>query len=213
MIARVLGPRLYEAARFLIWLVSNTLWRIKIEGKENMPASGAFLLSPVHRSNIDGLITAIWTKRHLKYLAKQEMFLGPFGWCWRAMGATSVDRGAPDRAALKACLEVLNAGQGLVLFPEGSRRSGPLVETLQEGAVYLALKTGAPVVPVGIANSDRAMPPGKFFRPARVKVVIGEPMHFEASDTGRASRAAINEGSERLRARLQELYDDAQKPA
>ncbi len=98
-----------------------------------------------------------------------------------------------------------------MLFPEGTRRSGPIVESVQEGAVYLALKTGAPVVPVGISNSDRAMPPGKFFRPARVKVIIGKPMHFEPSDSGRASRAAINEGSERLRRRLQELYDDAQK--
>lgn len=201
---------MYEGARFLIWLVSNALWRIDIQGKENIPADGAFLLSPVHRSNIDGLITAIFTKRKLRYLAKKEMFLGPFGWCWRAMGATSVDRGAPDRAALKACLEVLRDGHGLVLFPEGARKSGPTVESVQEGAAYLAFKAGVPVVPVGIADSDRAMAPGKFFRSAHVKVVIGEPMYFSMPDNARASRAAINEASGSIRLRLQELYDAAQ---
>ena len=91
-----------------------------------------------------------------------------------SMGAFPVHRGAADRGALEAAEAVLRAGQPLVLFPEGTRKEGATIGELHEGASFLAARTGAPIVPVGIAGTDRAMPRGaKVPRPRKVHLVIG----------------------------------------
>jgi len=198
--------------RVLISITARLLWHIRIEGKSNIPATGAFLLCPVHRSNVDGPLTAIFTKRQMRYFAKSEMFKPKaFARLISSMGAIPVNRGNPDRQALKACLDVLADGWGLVLFPEGGRKSGPVVEEVQEGAVYLATRANVPVVPVGIDGSDAANPKGTGrLKSSRIRVVIGEPMTFgQTGDGARVSRNSIREGTEELRQRLAELSDRA----
>ena len=193
-------------------MVAVVWWRIDIKGRNNIPSHGAFLLCPVHRSNIDGPLTAIFTGRRMKYLAKYELFkVAPLGWLFTAMGAISVNRGVPDRVSLKTCLEVLEEGHPLVLFPEGARRDGPVVERVQEGATYLALKAGVPVVPVGISGSEEANPRRTIFlRPVKLRVVIGEPIRLDVTGES-VARSAVREGSELIRSRLQELFDEASK--
>jgi 1-acyl-sn-glycerol-3-phosphate acyltransferase len=97
------------------------------------------------------------------------------------------------------------------MFPEGTRQSGPLVEHLFDGAAYVALKTGAPIVPVGIGGSEAAMPKGaKMIKPVKVRLVVGEPLEpSRAEDGGRASRRAVRELTDTLGTRLQVLYDEA----
>lgn len=208
---RIAGWIGYYGARFITWVLARFYWRIQIRGSQNIPRTGAFLMCPVHRSNIDGPLTCVFTRRRMRYLSKEEMFkiewLGKLFW---AMGAIPVNRGAPDRKALHACLEAIAAGSPLVLFPEGGRRDGLQVTDIHDGAAYIALKANAPVLPVGISGSEGAQPRGsKFLRPVKVRVVIGEPFSLPAAELGRATRSAIRESSELIRQRVQETFDAA----
>ncbi|HET9443678.1 MAG TPA: lysophospholipid acyltransferase family protein, partial [Acidimicrobiales bacterium] len=131
-----------------------------------------------------------------------------------ALGGFPVRRTGADREALRRCVDVLRGGEPLVLFPEGRRRSGPVVEDIYEGAAYLAVKTGVPIVPVGIGGSEAAMPKGaKYLRPVKVHVVIGPPIRPEATEGRSAQRRVVAQLNDRLRAELQRLFDEAQEKA
>lgn len=147
----------------------------------------------------------------MRYFAKQEIFqIEWLGNIFKAMGAIPVNRDNPGREALKQCVEVLRAGHPLVLFPEGTRKDGPVVQEIHEGAAYLALKTGVPIVPVGIGGSEAANPRGsKFFRPSKMAMVIGEPICSPQMDNTRVPRENINVLSQELHKKLQASFDDA----
>lgn len=194
-------------------IVSNTLriyTRGTVEGKDNVP-DGAFVLAPVHRSYIDTPISSWVQFRRLRYLGKDSMWKYPWlGKMFTAMGAIPVSRGSIDREALKRCIDVLTTGQPLVLFPEGERKDGPTVHPLMDGAAFLAAKAGVPLVPVGIAGSDRAMPrSARFVYPRKVHVIVGEPFMVETNDRGRATREQLAVATERLHGEIQALYDRA----
>ena len=200
----------YRLVRNALALFCRLYWRQTLEGTENVP-DGPFILAPVHRSNIDTPLVCSVTKRRLRYMGKETVWKYRLpGWVLNALGGFPVHRGHADREAMRRCLEVLRGGEPLVVFPEGTRQSGPLVQPLFEGAAYLALRTGAPIVPVGIGGSERAMPKGsKMLRPVKVHVVVGQPIHPDADPSGRASRRAVHELTERLREELQRLFDEA----
>lgn len=200
---------------FFRQLVSNTLriyTRGTVEGKEHLP-EGAFVLAPVHRSYIDTPISSWVQFRRLRYLGKDTMWKYEWlGKLFTAMGAIPVHRGSIDREALKRCLAALEAGEPLVIFPEGERKDGPEVHPLLDGAAFLAAKAGVPLVPVGIGGSDRAMPRGaKFVYPHRVHVIVGEPFMVDTNDRGRATREQLGEATARLHSEIQRLYDAAQE--
>ena len=204
--------RFYAVVRGLIAGFAATYWRLEVEGAEHLPASGPFILAPVHRSNIDTPIMSTLTRRYMRYLGKEEMWKYSWSaWLWDTLGAFPVKRDTVDRGAMRLCRLALEAGEPLVVYAEGTRRSTPLVEDLFDGAAHLALRTGAPIIPVGIGGSLRAMPRGaKFFRPVKVCVVVGEPIVPEVPQPGRSpSRRAVKELTERLTVELQAVFDDA----
>ena len=209
---KLAGRWAYNAARGYIDILNALWWRTDVKGASNIPKSGAFILAPTHRSNIDGPLAATFTRRHMRYLAKQELFkFETLGKLFISMGAISVNRGAPDRQSLNRCKEEIDAGWPLVLFPEGARRDGPIVNEVLDGAVYLALRCRVPVIPVAIAGSEQANPRKTFFfRPAKLCVVIGEPLEFDdLVDGARIPRNAISAAKEQLTNKLQELLDEA----
>lgn len=202
----------YAFVRAVIAGFCRLFWRLDIRGTEHIPATGPFVLSPVHRSNIDTPLVCALTRRELRYMGKREMWKYRWSaWFFTSLGGFPVDRGHADREALRSCVEVLRRGEPLVLFPEGTRQTGPLVENLYDGAAYVALKAGAPIVPVGIGNSEAAMPKGaKFIRPVKVRLVVGPPLWPKTEDGGgRASRRAVKELTEELKTCLQSLFDEA----
>jgi 1-acyl-sn-glycerol-3-phosphate acyltransferase len=202
----------YAVVRGLIAGFAAVYWRLRVEGAERLPATGAFILAPVHRSNIDTPILSTLTRRYMRYLGKEEMWkYGWSAWLWDTLGAFPVQREKVDREALRQCQAALEAGEPLVVYAEGTRRASPVVEDLFDGAAHLALRTGAPIFPVGIGGSARAMPRGaKFFRPVRVCVVVGEAIHPEVPEPGRrVPRRAVKELTDRLGKELQVVLDQA----
>jgi 1-acyl-sn-glycerol-3-phosphate acyltransferase len=206
----------YRATWLLAQAVGRTYFRVRIRGGEHVPASGPFILAPVHRSNLDTPLVALATTRRLRFMGKESLWKrGWSAWYFTAAGGFPVERGTADRSALNACLQVLQRGEPLVLFPEGTRQAGPVVAEMFDGAAWLAARAQCPIIPVGIGGSARALGKGmKAPRPVRMTVVVGEPIAPPApTPGGRTSRRAVRELTERLRSDLQRLFDDAQELA
>jgi 1-acyl-sn-glycerol-3-phosphate acyltransferase len=140
-------------------------------------------------------------------MAKDGIFHVPvMGWLLARLGAFPVTRDTADRESLRLSEEVLRRGQALVLFPEGTRKEGFAVEPLHDGAMFIAARTGAVVVPVGVGGSERAMPVGaKLPRFAKIHVVVGKPIAPPTSE-GRVSRSQIAAKTEELRRELEAVY-------
>jgi 1-acyl-sn-glycerol-3-phosphate acyltransferase len=188
------------------------LFRPKVAGKEHVPSSGPVILAPVHRSFADFGFTAFCTRRKLFFMTKDSMWERK--WLGRLLlyvGAFPVHRESADREALQRAEEVLKRGECLVLFPEGTRRQGSVIENLMEGAAFLSARTGAPIVPIGIGGSDLAMPKGKILpKPLTIQVVIGPAIPPPPrTGGGRVSRSSVHAATDDLVVKLQAVYDEA----
>jgi 1-acyl-sn-glycerol-3-phosphate acyltransferase len=201
----------YRFWRTVLVGLSYLCFGVEIRGREHLPASGVYIVAPSHRSVLDIPLAAAVTRRRLRFMAKQEIFRGPvWTWIFGALGAVPVDRAGNDRAALKAVEGALHEGEPIVIFPEGTRRSGPVLGPLASGTAYVALKAGVPVVPVGIGGSETVVVRSRgvpWF--SRVTVVIGPPITVERVG-GTVKRSAITDLDAALRARLQAVFDEAQ---
>lgn len=205
----------YTIFRGLVVGICVGYTRTRVVGKHNIPASGPFLLAPIHRSNIDTPLAAAVTSRRMRFMGKDSIWkFKPIGWIVSALGAFPVTRGSADREALKRCIAVLEAGEPLVLFPEGTRQSGPIVQPLFDGAAYVAVKAGVPIIPVGIGGSEGVMPKGsKMIYPKKCVVVVGEPIVVPRDDMGRVPRSAVKDVTHALATELQRLFNEAQQLA
>jgi 1-acyl-sn-glycerol-3-phosphate acyltransferase len=206
----------YGVIRGAFALLAKPYFRLEIHGREHVPAQGPFVLAPVHRSNLDFILVSALTRTRMRYMGKASIWKWSWGGKFVSMlGAFPVHRGSADREALRTCLAVIENGEPLVMFPEGTRRSGPLVENLFDGPAYVAARTGVPLVPVGVGGSDKAMPVGsKLVRPHRIVLVVGEPIVPPSGDgTGRVRRRVVRDLTERLRVSVQALYDEARRRA
>ncbi len=202
--------RIYAFLRVLVRLVNAVLFRTSVEGADLVPLAGPVIIAPVHRSFIDFFVASEVTRRKLHYMAKDSLWKnGVLARILPAVGAFPVHRQSADREALRRAQRVLEAGEVLILFPEGERRTGPVVEDLHEGVAFLAARTGATVVPVGIGGSASVMPKGKKVpRPRHIHLVVGTPLVAPPrTGQGRVSRSTIHRLTEELNTSLQELYD------
>lgn len=206
----------YRVVRFVLWAFARTFWRLEVHGAERLPP-GPHILAPVHRSNIDTVIVATITTRRLRFLGKHTMWkVGWIGRIFTALGGFPVERGTADREAFRKCIDALANGEPLVMFPEGTRQSGPEVQPLFDGPALVASRAQVPIVPVGIGGSEAAMPRGaKMLRPVKVVVVIGEPLPPPSAPSGgrRVPRSALTETTTTLRGRVQALFDEARERA
>jgi len=203
----------YRLVRGVVVFIARTYFRVRVVGADKVPAAGPFILSPIHRSNLDTPVVAAVTRRRLRYMGKESLWKTRFGgWFFTTAGGFPVQRGSADRDALRAGREVLDRGEPLVLFPEGTRQSGPTIEPLFQGAAYLACRTGAPIVPVGIGGSEAAMPKGsKMVYPRKMTLVVGDPIYPPPlSAQGRVPRSAVADLTAELSDAIQELFDQAQ---
>ena len=205
----------YHVVRGLLLGFARLWWRLEVRGLEHVPKTGSFVLAPVHRSNADFALVLAVTRRRMRYMGKAGIWKYKAVWpLLDALGGFPVSRGSADRAALRTCIGVVETGEPLVLFPEGTRQSGPTVHELFDGVAYVASRTGVPIIPVGIGGSERALAKGaKIPRPTKVTVVVGPPMRVETEADGKVPRRAVRETTAALRAEVQRLFDEAQLAA
>lgn len=200
----------YRFLRMLVHGLNRLLFRTTVDGAVRVPAEGPVIIAPVHRSFIDFFVASEVTGRKLHYMAKDSLWSNrTLARILPAVGAFPVHRESADREALRRAQQVLDAGEVLILFPEGERRAGPVVEELHEGVAFLAARTGATVIPVGIGGSASVMPKGRRIpRPRHIHLIVGEPILPPArTEGGRISRSRIHRLTEELAASLQDLYD------
>lgn len=210
---------MWAVARTAIAAFAKVWLRYEVHGEENLPTTGPYILSPNHRSNLDTPLLPLVRRGHIRFMGKDSLWRASrFGaWFLDSMGGFPVARGTADRSALRIAEAILEQGEPLVMFPEGTRRSGPIVEAenMHSGPSFVAGRQQVPIVPVGLAGTEQAMPAGsrRVFR-GKVVFVIGEPLAApKPNDKGRVSRSSVQEHTELLRFRIQELFDQASELA
>jgi 1-acyl-sn-glycerol-3-phosphate acyltransferase len=211
----VISRGFYRGARALVHLLCLVMFRVQIVGRHNIPKTGAFVVAPVHRSNMDIPLVGLITKRRLRFMGKDSLWKKKSSaFLLSSLGGFPVTRGSADREALKRCIQVLESGEPLVLFPEGTRQAGNMVQPLMDGSAYIAVKAGVPIIPVGIGGSEGVMPKGsKFIHPKKCVLVVGEAITIQVDSEGRIPRAAVKDVTDQLSSELQRLFDDARKRA
>ena len=205
----------YVLVRDLLLVLCKLYFRVTVSGREHLPKSGPYIIAPVHRSNIDTPLSAFVTRRRVRFMGKDSLWkqkqVGAF---LSLLGGFPVTRGAADLEALKRCVAVLDAGEPLVMFPEGTRQSGATLHPLFEGPAYVALKRGVPIVPVGIGGTERVMRKGsKMIWPHKCHVTVGAPIDVEHGGNGRVDRERMTQITAELANRLQTVFDDARRRA
>lgn len=207
---------LYRVLRRTARLLTLVYWRAELHGRHNLPRTGAVIVAPVHRSNLDVPLVGATCARRLRYLAKDSLYRNrAIAALLTTLGGFPLRRGSADREALRASQEVLARGEPLVVFPEGERKAGPRVHPVFDGAMWLSAKTGAPILPVGIGGTARSLPIGSnFARPTKLVFVYGELIEAPSvPGGGRVPREVLRARGDELREVLQDLYDEAQARA
>ena len=161
--------------------------RPEVTGMDQVPAQGPFIMASNHLSFFDSVILQALAPRPVHFFAKEEYFTGAGvrgraqRWFFESVGSVPVRRGeqAASVAALEALVGLLESGQGVGIYPEGTRSRDGRLYRGRTGAAWLALTTGAPVVPVGLVDTQHLQPPDTTgVRPHRFAVHVGAPLDF-----------------------------------
>ena len=209
----------YHPGAAIIAGVARLLWGLRVEDAERIPREGPFIVVANHCSNLDppliGWATGHQVGRVVHFMAKIEMRTWPvIGWLATQSGVYFVRRGESDRAAQRFSLETLSAGRPIAIFPEGTRSRDGRMRDFKPGAAFLALRSGAPVLPVAIAGSHRMFPGrARFPHAARVVIRIGEPFALPSQPDGRLDRQTLAAATARLRDSVAALLPEEQRPA
>jgi glycerol-3-phosphate dehydrogenase (NAD(P)+) len=179
---RGVSRALYCAARLVLVPFFRIYFRLEGIGAEHIPSEGAAILAANHRSFLDPFVLGALARRPVCYMAKRELFERPLqARLLSALGAFPVDRGAGDERAMATARALLERGDCVVIFPEGTRiRSGPLGSP-HRGVGRLALQTGARVVPVAVIGTDRVRR-GWRIRPCKVRLRCGRPLRYPIAE-------------------------------
>jgi 1-acyl-sn-glycerol-3-phosphate acyltransferase len=178
---------------------------LEVRGAERVPPTGAAVLASNHDSLLDIPFLLFSTPRPVWFMAKIELFRGPVAsWFFRAVGGFPVRRGGYDLKAVRAALEVIRRGHLLGMYPEGTR--APYLQGFLPGAAWVALMTGAPLVPVAITGTAEALPRGSILpRRSRVTLSFGEPMRPGKEERHRARLRRAREITDDLRVEVEKM--------
>jgi 1-acyl-sn-glycerol-3-phosphate acyltransferase len=182
VLAHGVNPLLYWIVRALLVPFFLLYFRLGRLGREHIPRSGPVLLAASHRSFLDPFVIGTLTRRPVYYMAKRELFERRWqAWLLGALGAFPVDRGKGDEHAMTTARTILERGDCVVIFPEGTRvRNGPLAHP-HRGVGRLALQTGARVIPVAVMGTEHVRR-GWRIRPRKVTLRCGRPLGFPVAE-------------------------------
>ena len=196
--------KFFRFMRVLVIAACKLIWRLKYVGQENCNQQGPYILCPKHISIFDVVPVAQSSKRPVHFLAKKELFRSwPGKTFFSAMGAVPVDRQSNDIQAIKKSLILLKNGEPMAVFPEGTRVKSGEMGDVHEGAMLLALRTDAKVIPGGIA--------GKYRLWGKVVIYWGEPLMLDDLRAKKTDQAALTEATRRLREAMIDLTQRARE--
>lgn len=191
-------------------LLARLFFRFRIVHRERLPESGGLILAANHQSYFDPPLVGICSRRAVHYLARKTLMEWPFfGPMFPDMNVIPVDRDGNDMSALKTVIRKIREGEGVVLFPEGTRSADGSLQPAQAGVGLVIAKTLAPVVPVRIFGSFEAFPRGsKRVKLHPIRVVIGSPIVFTKEDVGAGTRDDYQRLSQRVMDAIATLKSD-----
>ena len=176
---RGVNRAVYALARVILTPLMRVWFRLRIAGAENIPAEGAAIIAPNHKSFLDCFFVGLATRRHVRFMAKSELFRAPLGGVLQRLGAFPVRRGESDDEAMTTARLILEQGGLVVMFPEGTRvEQADALGSPHHGAGRLALRTRAPVLPTAISGTGDLWL-GPIPKPRRVEVTFLEPLDPE----------------------------------
>jgi 1-acyl-sn-glycerol-3-phosphate acyltransferase len=188
---------LWRSIRFVVRVFFAIIFDVRVVGQQRVPDTGPLIIASNHLSWVDVPLIPAYLKRRVVYMAKEEAFKARGGWLIRFLGAFPVKRGEADRQSLRAAEEELKAGRILCIFPEGTRSKLHTLAQAHAGTGMIALRTGAPVLPVAIWGSENSF---KKFRP-RIHVIFGEPMILTPRGK-KITREDIDQATEQVMLRI-----------
>ena len=187
----------FRFIRFIARIVAYVGFRPVVTGRENIPKEGGFLLCGNHIHAFDPIALAIFMKRQPRFMAKKELFEKPLLRAFfRAMGAYPIDRkAAADMQAYRTTMDLLKQGNGVLIFSQGTRMKD--FDNAKSGVALFALKSGAPIVPVGIRGNYKAW--------SKVYINFGEPISMEQYQGQKVKTELVDEVMAALAARIKPL--------
>ncbi len=188
-LSKGVNPFVYWTLRAILVPAFLVYFRMQRIGREHLPKQGPLLLASNHRSFLDPFVIGMLVRRPVYYMAKRELFEKRWqAWILNALGAFPVDRGHGDSAAMDTARTILERGDCVVVFPEGTRvRRGPLAQP-RRGVGRLALETGVPVAPVAVIGTEDVRR-GWRIRPRKVSIRVGRPLNFPTAGSSSPSLA------------------------
>jgi len=190
----------YRFTTRVLHLAMLPIASITIHGAEHMPKHGPLIVASNHLHNFDPVVIGIALHRNLRPMSKKELWKTRFsGFVVEFYGAFRVNRGKPDRAALRFAEELLKQGEVLFMFPEGSRSTSGKIEQVLPGAAFVAVRTGALILPVGVSGTQSLPLDAKAAKTphhrgrSHVTVTVGEPFHLTPGPNGKYDMTAATD--------------------
>lgn len=145
---------LYSFLDVVLGILFKIFLRLEVHGAENIPKTGPLVIASNHLSLLDPPVIGVAAPRKVHFMAKRELFVPVLGYIYKTLGAFPVNRGGADRAAIKHGIEILQSGEVLAIFPEGTRSKTGQLGKLEPGALMMAGKTSAVIVPTAVRGTD-----------------------------------------------------------
>jgi 1-acyl-sn-glycerol-3-phosphate acyltransferase len=197
-------PWFYHVGRVIARALFTLLTRWEVRGRENIPSQGPVLVVANHLNLTDPPLLGVSLERKAIFMAKEELFRSPLSaYFVGSFGAFPVHRGKLDRKALRQSQQVLTDGLALVMFPEATRSKSARLQSAYPGSALIAMRSGVPVLPVGISGTERIKGLSWILRRPRITVNIGRPFYLPASS--RLTRAELAENTNLIMERIAEL--------
>lgn len=194
---------MYSLIRFFVTCIFVVFFRWRINGVENVPASGAVIIASNHISNFDPLVVGAAISRPIHFMAKEELFTNlVLRQLIQWLGAFPVRRGAADRTAIRTAMNFLEEGKVIGLFPEGTRSKTGELGQAEAGLAMIATKTGATIVPAAVFGTNKVFQVGLF---PRFQVYFGKPIRVKK---GKASKEELEKITETMMQEISSLLKE-----
>jgi len=192
----------FRIAKIIASVIFNIIFRIKVTGAENLPKNGGAVLCANHASALDPILISLAIKRKPRYIGKKELFENKaLGLLIRSLGAFPVDRDNADITAYKTAIKLLQNGDVLLLFSQGTRQKTIDVSNGKTGVAFFSIKAKVPIVPLGITASYKLF--------SRVNIKIGEPIRLDQYYGAKLKTELLNEVTEEAMSQIVKLTGEA----